>query len=206
MLLVASSPAFALQDSPLSFGPKIGVSFTNFRAPDDEEFKAGFCGGAFLAYAIHDWFTVQPELLYSMKGYDRSFSIFLSEDHGVNLDYIEIPVLAMLTIPTNSIFTPNIFVGPTMAFNVRAETYRGDQSEDIKDIVNVFEASMVFGGGLNVVLGPRGRVFTFDIRYVMGLTDIFDVPEGADEIIRLGNVFPGGAKNSVVSIMFGYGF
>lgn len=203
MLLVASPPAFALEDSPLSFGPKLGVSFTEFRGVDFSEFKTGFCGGAFAAYVINDWFTGQVELLYSMKGEKHSFLQLFTEDHGISLDYIEIPVLAMLTIPTKSRFTPNIFLGPTIGFNVRAEGFRGEESEDIKDIVNVFEAGIAFGGGLNIGVGPGD--LTFDVRYVMGLTDIFDLPDDVGEIPGI-NSSLADASNSVISIMVGYGF
>ena len=215
MLTVTSSPVAALEDSPLSYGPKVGMNFSDFSgfeipfssALNLIDFRFGFCGGGFLSYAINDWFRVQTELLYSMKGLKLGFGDIGA---GLSLDYIEIPLLAMLTIPNNSRFTPNLFVGPTIGFNVRAKAYGelGDLASgtvDISEVVNVFEAGMAFGGGLNVEIGP-GEL-TFDIRYVLGFTDVFDSEaiQGQLPFDLPFNIDPS-VSNSVITLMLGYGF
>jgi len=203
MFVPGFSPASTLEDLPFSFGPKMGLNISDFRGidmPSEGElldWKAGFCGGAFLAYPINDWFTVQPELLYSMKGMKVGFLVWSA---GISLDYIEIPLLAMLTIPTESRFTPNIFVGPAFGFNVRAEVFVGEIGDtdvfDLEDAVKFYEIGFVFGIGANIEVGP-GEIMT-DIRYIMGLTDVFDIDASEDSFVD--------AKNDVIAIMLGYGF
>ncbi len=69
MFVLASSPAIALEDSPISFGLMFGLNVADFSGDVDySESLLELCGGAFLAYAINDWATIQSEFLYSMKG------------------------------------------------------------------------------------------------------------------------------------------
>ena len=198
LFLLASSPAFALKDSPISVGPKLGVNLSDFSGDVEEaidsgsDMKAGFCGGAFLAWAISDWFTFQPEFLYSQKGADAE-----GYDGTIRLNYIEFPLLAMLTIPMEGRFTPNVFVGPSIAFNIKAEASSGGVSLDIKDEISSTDIGIVFGAGVKVAeIGPGA--ITADIRYTMGLTNFLDS--------ELADLFDVSAKNRVFCFMVGYAF
>lgn len=199
MIVLASSPAFALQDSPLSLGPKVGLNYSDLTGDVSDEvgYKLGFAGGAFLAYAFGDWFTLQPEVLYSQKG-AKATQERLGEERTqtVSLDYVEIPVLAVLTIPTQSILTPKVFAGPAFGFLISAEDKREVNGvevrrEDIKDGLKDYEVGIVFGGGLDVKVGPGA--ITTDLRYNFGVTNIADVGDSS-------------VKNGVFSFMVGYAF
>ena len=186
LFLLVSSPAFALGDSPISVGPKLGVNLASLGgdAGDDTGMKAGFCGGVFLAWAISDWVTLQPEILYSQKGAKIDDS-----DETVSLDYIEIPLLAMLTIPMEGRFTPNVFVGPSIAFNIKAEA----AGVDIKDGINTIDIGIALGAGVKVgEIGPGA--ITADIRYTIGLMNVLD---DSDDFSM---------KNNVLCFMVGYAF
>jgi hypothetical protein len=189
LFLLASSPAFALGDSAVSVGPKLGVNLADLGGDaDDTSMKARFCGGAFLAWKISDWFTFQPELLYSQRGADAS-----NFDASIKLDYIEIPMLAMLTIPMEGRFTPNVFFGPSVAFNVSAKYSVAGYSEDIKDEISTTDVGIAVGAGVKVGdLGPGA--ITADIRYTIGLTNVLD--DDSDDSI----------KNRVLCFMVGYAF
>lgn len=201
IFVLATSPAFALQDSPLSLGPKLGLNYSDLTGDVSDEVgsKLGFAGGAFLAYAFGDWFTLQPEVLYSQKGGTATWEVRGEErTETVSLDYIEIPVLAVLTIPTQSRWTPKFFVGPAFGFLISAEDKRevdGEEvgTEDIKDGLKDYDIGVVFGGGLDVKVGPGA--ITTDIRYNWGVTNIVDDEDDSDSV-----------KNGVFSFMVGYAF
>lgn len=198
LFLLVSSPAFALQNSPISVGPKLGVNLSDFSGDVEEaidsgsDMKTGFIGGAFLAWAISDWFTFQPEFLYSQRGADAG-----DYDGTVCLNYIEFPLLAMLTIPMEGRFTPNVFAGPSIAFNIKAEASSGGVDLDIKDEISSTDVGIVLGAGVKVgAIGPGA--ITADIRYTIGLTNVLDsaVADLADWSV----------KNSVFAFMVGYAF
>jgi opacity protein-like surface antigen len=196
--LLVSSPVFALKDSPISVGPKLGLNLSDLSGDVEEatdsgsDMKTGFCGGAFLAWAISDWFTLQPEFLYSQKGADAK-----DYDGTISLNYIEIPLLAMLTIPMEGRFTPNVFVGPSFAFNIKAEASSGGASLDIKDEISSTDIGIALGAGVKVgEIGPGA--ITADIRYTMGLTNVLD-----NELADLADV---SVKNRVFCFMVGYAF
>ena len=56
----------------LSFGVKGGVSQGTLIGDDvsDADYRAGFSGGAYMKYDVNRTFSVQPELLFTMKGAD----------------------------------------------------------------------------------------------------------------------------------------
>jgi hypothetical protein len=199
--VLVSSPAFALRDSPLSLGPKLGLNYSHLTGDLSEEagYKLGFVGGAFIAYAFSDWFTLQPEVLYSQKGAKATWQVRGEErTETVSLDYVEIPVLAVLTIPTQSRWTPRVFAGPAFGFLISAEDIREVNGvevgrEDIKEGFKDYDIGIVFGGGLDVKVGPGA--ITTDLRYNFGVTNIVDDDDNGDSV-----------KNGVFSFLVGYAF
>ena len=203
---IGMSPAFAQDEKPLRFGIKAGINISDFRGDEVEglaeliDWKTGFCGGFFMSYAVNDWFSLQPELLYSMKGMKLGF---LTESLlTISLDYIEIPVLAVAKLPTHSKLKPFVFGGPVIGFNVRAEAgttyFEDDYSVDMGDYANTTEFSLAIGLGINVVIAKREM--TLEGRYVPGLTNAFKdiVEDGHEEELPW--------KNDTISILLGLAF
>ncbi|GAB3635165.1 porin family protein [Hymenobacter arcticus] len=97
LLAMAASAAHA--QSP-SFGIKAGVSLTNAVGSGyDFKNKIGFHGGFVANLPINGVFSIQPELLYSMKGYkfsgpDPIDGTPLSSQQ--TLHYIDVPILARI--------------------------------------------------------------------------------------------------------------
>jgi hypothetical protein len=170
-----------------SMGLKGGLNFANLTGDDsgDPDSKLGFAFGGFYTHPMTETFFIQPELLFTMKGAKDEFTYSGSTyDVSYNLNYIELPILAKMCFPMDS-FTPNLFLGPALAFNMSATVEVDDESDDIED-VKAMDFGLIFGGGADF-----GK-FTVDARFNMGLTNIFDV-EGDPKV-----------KNSVMSILLGY--
>jgi len=186
----------------LTGGVKVGLNMAKIYGEDvvDEglDFKMGFCAGGFITLNITEMFAIQPEVLYTQKGFKAE-----GEEDGVTVkmiasgDYLEIPLLVKLSLPTPGIVKPNLFVGPFMGFNIRAKVkgeHDGEPSPevDIKDITKDTEFGLVLGGGADFSL-PTSKI-TFDVRYTLGLTTLDD--SGYEEDV----------KNGVISLMVGYSF
>jgi opacity protein-like surface antigen len=207
-LMLSTSLAFA--DTPeksVYFGLKLGLnvadvdgSVSAFGLTEDLETdtRLGFCGGVFVSIALSEWFAIQPEILYSMKGENDRIG-----DGALELHYIELPILAKLTIPTQSVVTPTLFLGPAVSFNVDAKAKAFGQSVDIGDYVGTIDVGLTFGGGVDFALGSVKLIL--DGRYTLGLVNVADFPSDASSILGV----PGASldvKNRTISFMVGLGF
>lgn len=167
----------------IKFGLKGGANIANVNGNWDEalgEWKStvGFCGGIFLELNFGKILTIQPEVLYTMKGAGDA------GDGKLKFDYIEIPVLLKVRIPTGSVH-PFIFAGPAFGFNLKALL----EGVEISDMPKA-DYSAILGGGLQL-----GRSIHIDVRYTMGLQKL-EIPdlEGID------------LKNGVLSATLGLAF
>lgn len=203
---IGVAPALARDGMPLRFGVKAGINISDFRGNDVEglgellDWKTGFCGGVFASYAVNDWFSLQPELLYSMKG--MKLGLFTESFLTFSLDYIEIPVLAVAKLPVQSKLKPFVYGGPVIGFNVRSEAgvtvFDEDFSADLSEYVATTEFSLAFGAGINIAIA--GREMTLEGRYVPGLTNVFE------EIVEDGQAAQLEWKNDTISILLGLAF
>ncbi len=180
-------------------GLKAGLNLANLSGDDagSPDSKTAFAFGGFFAYQFSPMFAIQPEIYYSMKGATDNMTFEgATVDITYTFDYIEIPLLLKFMIPIQgSNIKPAIFAGPHVAINTTAKVkaeYQGDsQEEDIEDFKSS-EFGLQFGGGVGFPVG-KGEL-GFDIRYIMGLSTIFDV-EGDPDV-----------KNSVINFNLYYAF
>jgi len=166
----------------VKFGIKGGANIANVNGDFTETIadwksSVGFCAGIFLELNFGRILTIQPEVLYTMKGADAGTG-------KLKFDYIEIPVLLKIRIPMGSVH-PFIFAGPAFGFNLKA-VLDGIEVEDMPTA----DYSAVLGGGLQL-----GRSIHIDARYTMGLQKLA-IP--SMETIDL--------KNGVLSATLGLAF
>jgi hypothetical protein len=132
-----------------NFGFLAGMNFATFNL-DNIETKTQFTGGFLYEAQIMPMFSLQPELRYNNKSAGPN-----------DLNYIEIPVLGKVNIPTNTLFTPSIELGPDLGFNVSGNG------------ANTIDFAWDFGVGLNFEVAPAMSTFV-DWRYSLGLTNVVD--------------------------------
>lgn len=181
-------------------GIKVGLSFANLNGSDveDTDTKTGLAAGAFIAYSFSDVFAIQPEILYMMKGTKMTETDpYVGKITATwKINYVEVPVLAKVMIPTEGNVKPNFFAGLSlgilMSSKVKGEAMGVSVELDVKDETKNIDFGMVFGAGIDFEL-TKGTI-TFDARYTLGLTSIDDT--GMDEDV----------KNGVISIIGGFSF
>jgi hypothetical protein len=140
----------------VKFGIKGGANIANVNGNFTGELSnwkstVGFCAGIFLELNLGRILTIQPEVLYTVKGAD-------SGTGKLKFDYLEIPVLLKIRIPTGSVH-PFVFAGPAFGFSLRALI----DGVKISDMPTA-DYGAVLGGGLQL-----GRSIHIDARYTMGL-------------------------------------
>jgi len=180
-------------------GIKGGVNLSNLYVQDvgDENGKEGGNVGRYEKIPVTRGFSVQPGSLYTMKGSQINYNniLFGSGKYRYNLDYIEMPVLAVINVARNF----NLHVGPYAGFLTSAKVKKVDADGNVngvtelnKDNFNSIDYGAVAGLGFDV------ENVTIGARYNYGLREVGK--EGrANDLTR-------GSKNSVMSFYIGFGF
>jgi len=104
----------------VQFGFKIGGNSSNIYNTQGQEFEAnarlGFVGGAFLRVPLGELFGVQPEILFSQKGYNGTGSILgLNYEYSRRTHFVDIPLLVAFK-PLQII---TIVAGPQYSFLIK---------------------------------------------------------------------------------------
>jgi hypothetical protein len=141
---------------------------------DGLDSRTGFLIGGFATIDFGAPVLVQPELTYVQKGASAEIN---DSDITQKLDYIEIPVLVKYKIPAGG-FSPNLFAGPALGFNINAERSNGD-TQDISDSTSGTEFGLYLGAGAD--FGLSAGTLSVDARYNLGLSNILDTDGDASQ-------------------------
>ena len=163
-----------------SFGIKVGINTSNAAGTpegwdDSIEWKTGITAGAFVKFAINENFSLQPEILYTQKGFGSSLiDGIIDVDMKVSLDYFELPFLARYAFSAGEKFRPVLFAGPSFAYcfgstlTVSSWIFSGDV--DISSITHTTDFGLVLGGGFDYAM-DRG-ILIFDARFTYNVTKV----------------------------------
>ena len=176
-------------------GVKGGVNLADLKGDDvdNTSMRNGAAGGAFFGFGINEQFGIQIEGLYMMKGAkakDDSSSV----DVTFKVDYIEFPILFAVRFPAGENGAFDLFAGPTLAFNIKAEGESQGVTVDFKDETKGFEFGATIGGGFYYML--ESFSIGADVRYGIGATTIAKDVDGVSADV----------KNRGIAIMASVGF
>jgi hypothetical protein len=167
MIMAGLSLAYSTSaQDQASFGLKVGANYSNVYDSKGEEFDAdakfGLAVGAFLSIPIGEYLGIQPEVLFSQKGFKATGRMFGS---GYELtrtsNYIDIPLLVALK-PAKSV---TLLAGPQFSYLMRQKdvfsspTTNYQQEEEFEND-NIRRNTLCFIGGIdfnfdNTVIGAR---------------------------------------------------
>ncbi|MFN2603707.1 MAG: porin family protein [Gemmatimonadaceae bacterium] len=186
--------ATAQRAGDMTIGVMAGVNYSKVSQDPESsdvsfEYKPGFVGGVFLGIQVNDWFSIEPEVLFSQKGSKVKGKGNNSALEGsVRINYIEIPVLAKFWFPvSNPGVKPFIFGGPEVEFKVSCTAegailaVTGSEDCDKTDNeINLKSTDFGVTGGAGVQFRAGGQDLRVDARYTFGLTDINDSSAASD--------------------------
>jgi len=154
--------------------------------------RIGFAGAFFARYSLGGLLSVQPEFGWSSKGDEGSFTVDATPvQFETRLDYLEIPVLLRLDIPTGWFLEPHALAGSGVGIRTgssvvvnaalppltAARSPRVQQANIFENVgtfdnprFRTFDWSAIAGGGLALGRGPLR--FVIDSRYTLGLVGI----------------------------------
>jgi hypothetical protein len=179
-LVVAAAPAAHAQG--VRFGVKAGANLSNLSGDlvnqDQYKNRFGFQGGVMVNFGLGDIISIQPEVLYSQKGFkyaDQQFMLLgntVRNTGNVRYDYLDVPIL--VRVRAAGIFFE---VGPQYSYlmNVstdRTRTYNGtvvsNAGSGTSDLSNVQRNELGYVGGLGY---QASNGVMLGVRYSGGLTD-----------------------------------
>jgi len=186
VLLIAACAGLAVLPGPaaadIRFGIKAGGNMAKPTGADARDplatlkSRVGFMGGVFLAVDFGRVVTIQSEVLYTMKGatYVALDDTFTDKLYA---DYIEVPLLLKLKIPT-PVIQPFIFGGPTVGFKLQEKLISNGEQVPLTDaLLKNNDYGTIFGAGLNL-----GRNLIVDVRYSLGMQKVIAVFQGEQEL------------------------
>jgi len=148
------------------FGLKAGVNYSNVWDDSSNDFtadgKAGIVGGAFVSIPIGKFIGIQPEVLFSQKGFQGSGTfLFTDYTYSTTTNYLDIPLLVSFKpLPYLS-----IVAGPQYSFlmsktdRFTSSVYTAEQLEDYSnDNIRKNTLGFLVGFDVNVnhiVISPR---------------------------------------------------
>jgi hypothetical protein len=142
----------------LQFGLKIGANYSNVYDTKGDQFDAnakfGLATGVFIAIPIGTYFGVQPEILYSQKGFKGTVKILENTYKFTRtLSYIDVPIFFALK-PSEFI---TILAGPQYSYLVKQRdefsntTSSVVQEQDFENN-NIRKNTLCFTGGLDITM------------------------------------------------------
>ena len=139
----------------LQFGMKAGANFSNIYDAKNQEFnvdfKVGFAAGAFLSIPIGKFIGLQPEILFSQKGY-KATGTFLTMGYKFihTTNYIDVPLLFALKPSPNV----TLLAGPQYSFLVKQKDVftSGDLTINQEQEFNNDKSVLCFLGGIDINL------------------------------------------------------
>jgi hypothetical protein len=170
--------------SQIYYGAKVGANYASFRGDfEGIAYKDGFHVGGVAEIIVNDSFSFQPELLYSVQGFQSKEDASLRS----NYNYIQVPL--MLKYFVKDLIT--LDAGPQVGYLISTTQTNG--FEEI--ITDQKEYSKVLDYGFNVGAAYEmdSGVF-FQLRYNFGLANVFKKEAG------------GKGYNSVIQFSMGYKF
>lgn len=202
-----------LGDAESRFGIKGGLNLSNFRGSgqgiDNEQMKFGMHAGVFAKIGITEFFSIQPEILYSNRGSQTQYKqlnttvspggssvSYTGQSVRFNLNYLEFPVLAKVNMGGFS-----LHAGPYLAYllnaNVKIDKAEDDFDTQYRQIdkrdFNSVDYGVALGLGYDI-----GRAQLYG-RYQLGLGDVNRSGEKSEQI-------SGQVRNSVFQFGVGFGF
>ena len=224
VLLGAATPRGTSAEVTYEFGFKGGLNMGKITGDDTEgivviedydatlsgsfdSYRVGFAGGVYFMAHFTDMFGLRLEGLFVMKGGKGEIEgsidvptygvVPFTADVTFKLNYLEFPLLGVLTVPLGETAKFNVMAGPAFAYNTSSKLkmeigmlgYFLDQTEDIDEMVTGTDIGGVIGGGFEI---DAGRVNLFiDGRWTFGFSSIDDSGEDLD------------VKNSNISFLAG---
>jgi len=135
--------------------------------------QAGYQGGAFVR--IGDKWHIQPEVYFTLKQGELSYDIMdgtSSIKQNIKLNTIDVPVLVGWKFLDPPLFNLRLQAGPvasfvsSTSFDLKVDGVEMNTPDDFQESFNDLNWGLQVGAGVDFLM------FTVDLRYELGLSDL----------------------------------
>jgi len=160
----------------VNFGIKGGFTMSTL-SPDlsdvENALQAGYQGGAFVR--IGDKWHIQPEVYFTLKQGELSYDIMdgtSSIKQNIKLNTIDVPVLVGWKFLDPPLFNLRLQAGPvasfvsSTSFDLKVDGVEMNTPDDFQESFNDLNWGLQVGAGVDFLM------FTVDLRYELGLSDL----------------------------------
>ena len=179
------------------FGVKAGINLANVYDEEDQDFvadgKVGFAGGAFVSIPLGTFVGIQPEVMFSQKGFKSETEGLFGENYEFKrtTSHLDIPVHLQIK-PIENL---SILVGPQFSYLLSTKNeLNGYSAEEEEEINDENYKKGVFGLSAGVDFTVENFVLSARAAWDMSKTD----SDGEESSIRY--------KNQVIQFTVGYTF
>jgi opacity protein-like surface antigen len=197
----------------LSIIPKAGVNFStisNHNFFTNRSSLTGFTAGVGLNYSLSgdNFLSVQPELLYSQKGFSAEGNIVnvINFEGDYRLNYLELPLLVKVGFGSDAL-TAYLNAGPSVSYllggringrgnilgigllgtnyNEKIRFTENPSLTNLNDLdANRIDFGLSFGGGIGYNIAANSSIFV-DVRYNLGLSEFDRNQDAKNRVIAL---------------------
>ncbi|HEY7395662.1 MAG TPA: porin family protein [Gemmatimonadaceae bacterium] len=180
------------------FGVTGGMNLAKLSGDGRAQNRTGFLAGGLVVLPVARNLSFQPEILFATKGVAASDSGIIG---SMKLQYIEVPVVLRLDIPTSSKgIKPFAYAGPAISLktgcaiegsvggisgSVDCDVISGPDPGDVN--FHSGDVGGLVGGGLAFDVG--GRLLTVGARYEVGFVSIFSNDDAKNRVLSFLGTF-----------------
>lgn len=166
LCLVGLSVVPALAQRPTG-GVEVGGGVSKVSPPGTAQsvsVSPGVLAGVYAVFPVLKTMSFQPEVIYSRKGSELSTAVgATTQGVNLNLDYLEVPLLARMAMFKGIYMTEGIALG----FPARAEVNSASgATTDVKSQVTSPDVGIVIGGGVSIQKAAVEFRYTGGVRRV----------------------------------------
>ncbi len=197
-MLVIFTTSSTIAAEITSKGFKLGVNMSKFIGDDadmnglaDNKYQPGFTLGGFAVFGGKNNWSFRPEILYTSRGnYAEADYIFfgaaISERVEVNINYIDVPLLAVYSNHARISFFGGPYLGLFLSGKAKYEvdaipSFDIEASSEERDIesdeISTVDFGLVFGATFLI-----NQSISFELRYAHGLKTIDKKPDDWNRI------------------------
>jgi hypothetical protein len=207
---VSTGLVFSVPANRFTGGPLVGLSTVRLRGDDVRTTGSNTAAiaGVSANYPLNGFVSIEPDLLFSRRrvtGYYQTTRLIAGSgetenvdvNYHVDLDYLEIPILAKLNLPGFLRVQPHLLAGPSLnlslggGYRVDVETQKSSRESGFHRSAGI---GWVVGAGMDLGLGPGA--LGFGARYMLGATTVDNSPSDFSG--------PFDVRYRALSFLFGY--
>jgi hypothetical protein len=141
----------------------------------EQDSRTGFIAGGFAKYSFSPMVSLILEAQYSVKG-TKGATNSSGDMADLKFDYLDLPLLLNVGVPAGEMAAFNFYAG--LSFNSRLKCGYGVNGASLTDCDDPWMEGegieWAIPAGLSLDYNFGGGVFTVDLRYLLGLTDVLE--------------------------------